>query len=290
MIRLVVCDLDNTLYDWVDAYVAALDAMVDCLVAGGLDRDTVLDALQQVHRHHGSSEYALALAELPPWLVSGLDAHHLHRAARAFRAVFATRLRLYPDVAATLAAAKRQGRLVVAYTDAMVAYADFRLEQLGLLDLVDELVGTADHPVDDDDALDAFCYFPLVQFRRRSVASCVALREDQRKPDPAGMLELLDRHDIAAQEALYVGDSLTKDVAMAQAAGMIDVHAAYGRSYSDAAWARLVRITHWTAADVEAERRRALPAVTPRHVIDRFGDLTRLLASLDASATATASA
>src|SRR4051794_31349072 len=62
--RLLVCDLDNTLYDWVSYFVASFNAMVDAAVeVMGCDRDELLDDLRAVHQRHHDSEHPFALLE-----------------------------------------------------------------------------------------------------------------------------------------------------------------------------------------------------------------------------------
>lgn len=54
-------------------------------------------------------------------------------------------------------------------------------------------------------------------------------------------------------EVAYLGDSLMKDIAMAQGAGVLDVHAAYGQAQNRPEYDLLRRVTHWTDADVARE-------------------------------------
>ena len=74
---------------------------------------------------------------------------------------------------------------------------------------------------------------------------------------------------------MYVGDSLMKDVAMAQAVGAIDVLAEYGVSVNREGYELLRRVSHWTEADIERERQLAAsPTVIPRYVLkQQFSEL-----------------
>ena len=62
--------------------------------------------------------------------------------------------------------------------------------------------------------------------------------------------------DIGAspEHTIYVGDSLMKDIAMAQDAGVIDVYAKYGESRDSSTYELLRRVTHWSAEDVQKEK------------------------------------
>lgn len=74
----------------------------------------------------------------------------------------------------------------------------------------------------------------------------------ERKPKPGLLLEIIREAGACPEPAVYVGDSLMKDVAMAQAADVADVHAAYGLSIM-----------------------RMLRAAAPRHALVRRGGRTR---------------
>jgi phosphoglycolate phosphatase-like HAD superfamily hydrolase len=99
-------------------------------------------------------------------------------------------------------------------------------------------------------------------------------------------LRLLDEHDLQPREAAFIGDSLTRDIPLAQRAGVHDVCAAYGRRYEAGLWDRLVAVTHWTEEDVAREQKLAAHKAQPTHVIHRFSELPAVLARLDRSAAA----
>ena len=101
------------------------------------------------------------------------------------------------------------------------------------------------------------------------------------KPNPEPLLDILDSCEVERHEAVYIGDSLTRDVLLAQRAGVADVYAAYGRSQETAAYSRLVDITHWTEADVARERKLQQKDVTPSHVLESFEELLTLVEALD---------
>ena len=64
--RLLITDLDNTLYDWVTYFANSFLAMVKGL-ATTLDvaEETLLDEFKAVHRHYGNSEHLLKILDLP---------------------------------------------------------------------------------------------------------------------------------------------------------------------------------------------------------------------------------
>ena len=74
------------------------------------------------------------------------------------------------------------------------------------------------------------------------------------KPNLAVLQSILEDQSCDVEQAVYLGDSLMKDIAMAQSAGVLDVHATYGVQ-NRPEYDLLRRVTHWTDEDVERERR-----------------------------------
>jgi FMN phosphatase YigB (HAD superfamily) len=288
MIKLVICDLDNTLYDWVGYFVPAFDAMLEELVrTTGRSEPELLASFRRVHQHYGTSEYALAVAELD--VLAELDGQlgvteRLYRhsdALDAFRYSRRRNLRLYPDVAATLQRLRDDGRTIVAHTDAMSLYARARLRQLAIEDLFDGLWACTDHdlPVELHHEelhrlLDADIEGQHLRLGRDVGAS-------ELKPEPAVVREIMDAVGVAPSETIYIGDSLNKDVLVAQRAGAIDVYAAYGRAHERAQYQRLVDVTHWTEVDVRRERELREHTVRPSFVAERFGDVVAIIDQIE---------
>src|SRR5438552_1709817 len=62
--QLLVCDLDNTLYDWIGFFVPSFYAMVDEAVSIlKCDKNDLLDDLQKVHQKYHDAEHPFALLE-----------------------------------------------------------------------------------------------------------------------------------------------------------------------------------------------------------------------------------
>jgi FMN phosphatase YigB (HAD superfamily) len=252
----------------------------------GADEAQLLQSLQRVHQAQGTTEYAFALSEVD--LLHGIEesatasGEQSHPAIAAFTREASQRLRAYDDVPEVLEELRSQGHTLVAYTDAMATYADSRLEQLGLAVYFEELVATEDHAVPE--AVSNFLsWLPPGRFRERAVLRHSPVGTDERKPCSAPLQRLLDEHDVEPEEAAFVGDSLSRDIALAQRAGVHDIYAAYGRSYDATLWERLVAVTHWTEEDIARERELAAHRARPTSVIHRFGQLPAVLAHLEAS-------
>jgi phosphoglycolate phosphatase len=79
-------------------------------------------------------------------------------------------------------------------------------------------------------------------------------RENEFKPDKHLLLEIIKEIGAKPENTVYVGDSLMKDIHMAQQAKVTDIFARYGVSQDNVAYDLLRRVSHWTLNDVEKEK------------------------------------
>lgn len=264
-IELLITDLDNTLYDWVSFFAKAFSAMVAVAVdLLQVDRERLLDDLKRVHQRYHDSERAWSLAETDaaiqrwPDLSLATRCTVLDPAFHAFNRVRKERLTLYPGVAETLTSMSRLRVPVVGHTEASAVNARARVERLGLTSLLTRLYAT-----DSGETI------------RDSRLAIVPVPRDIHKPDPRILLEVCKEMGVPPERALYVGDSLSRDVGMARQIGMKAAWAAYGTRHDPEDWAMLVRVTHWTSEDVaRAQRTQELFGESkPDVTLERFDEL-----------------
>ena len=63
--KVLITDLDNTIYNWVDFFAPSFRAMLGEMVhLTSLDEDTLISSFQRVYQRHGTSEYSFAIEEL----------------------------------------------------------------------------------------------------------------------------------------------------------------------------------------------------------------------------------
>jgi len=113
--KVLITDLDNTLYDWVEIWFQSFSAMLDAILSlTGFDAIELKKEIRQVHRKHGTSEYAFVLQEVPPLKSFARDQpveKVFNSAITAFRQARSENLHLYPTVRNTLELLKDVGRL-----------------------------------------------------------------------------------------------------------------------------------------------------------------------------------
>ena len=279
-ISTLIVDFDNTLFDWFAVWHGPFSAMVEAILAeGGVERDTLLKEIKEVHQAHGTSEYAFLLESLPSLQkLSGSRDAVVARYAQAietYRELRRELLALYPGVEDTLIAIRASGCRLVIFTESMGYYSNYRLRRLGLDPLFDYLISPPDHALPEafDPEVDRV-YAPENYELEHAVHQ--TLPEGTVKPDPQVLLQIVESLGADPGSVAYVGDSLVKDIGMAQAAGILDVHARYGEQHTKEEYKLLQAVSHWTKEMIARESNTRPEHIRPTYVIDSFSELRSL--------------
>lgn len=255
--KAILLDLDNTLYDWVAYFAPALRGMCRTLSEmTGVASSILFDEYKAVFKVHGTIEYSFALQELPSLLARhpSDSAAELVARYRPVVDVFQHRrrafLRPYPGVLNGLAMLRGAGFQVFGVTDSRRFQAENRLRQLGIDRLIDGLFSVSDHWVPDAETVAIIRRQPS-EYYTSHIERISLLPAGLRKPAPE-VLQFVQRSlNLEAEACMYVGDSLAKDIAMAQLAGVYDCWAEYGSRVSPVDFSALVRVTDWPNAAVQ---------------------------------------
>ncbi len=276
--RLLVTDLDNTLWDWFGAWYGSFSAMLDRLTEISRVPAEVLEPqIRAVHQARGTTEYSFLLDEVPA-LVEASGAvppserydealHQLHSRRRAMT-------QLYSGVFETLTMLKEAGVAVTAYTESLAYWTEWRIRWTGLDGLIDRLYSAPDHDLPKSLTREQVRTKPDDEYGLKHTKH-IYLPPGATKPNAKILSSILDDCDALPNEAVYVGDSLMKDIAMAQSVGVLDVHARYGEAHQKTEYELLRRVTHWTDMDVQREKELSLrPKVHPTLVLqETFAEL-----------------
>ena len=280
MKKLLITDLDNTLYDWVSYYALSFDAMLNELVLiTSIEKSLLLQEFKLIHQRHGNIEHPFAALELPSLIkyFNTNNKDHLRErldpAFHAFNSMRKKTLYCYPLVEDTLKKLHQQGVKIVAHTEAPIRNAVYRLEKLDLKKYTNHLYAPADRFIDELDPsskkwIDSYGDY------------VVLLKENEKKPNPELLLDICKKENISPSDAIYVGDSLIKDITMANDAGITSVWSRYGKQHNKTYWEILVSITHWTKEDVirEENLKNASLEVKASYSIDSFEEVERFFA------------
>jgi len=250
---LLITDLDNTLYDWVTFYARSFEAMLAGLCKQlGCPEAELVEQFKVLHQNYGTSEQPFVALELPAVRQRFPGASRqellklLDEPLHAFNRARKENLRLFDGVEATLKELSSNGIAIVALTEAIAVNAYYRLEKLNVLQYFTRLYAPEGNYQGHPDPDRARSHQPRENFIRY-------VPKNERKPNPAFLRDICQQERFSPEQTWYVGDSLVRDMSMAREAGVKAVWARYGTSYDKRHWDLLVRITHWTAADVTRE-------------------------------------
>ncbi|MFP3909358.1 MAG: HAD family hydrolase [Archaeoglobaceae archaeon] len=194
-LRAIVFDMDNTLFDFVEAKLKACNAVVERMGAGDGE---------ELVRYFFSSEHGVEdWKNIADYMGKyGVDLEMYEECCRVYDEMKLRHIDPYPGVRETLLKLKEKGLKLTVVTDALNGHAMDRLRKCGLLEYFDVVV-TGD-------------------------------MTGRKKPEPDSIELALERLQVGAEEAILVGDSLKRDIEAGRSLGMFTVYAAYGdRNYFD---------------------------------------------------------
>ena len=102
MIKLIITDLDNTIYDWVEFYVRSFNAMIkEISLTTSISEEELKESFKRVHEKHNTTEYAFSIEELD--VLSKINAklstkqllEKYNNAIHAFRSMRKKTIKLY---------------------------------------------------------------------------------------------------------------------------------------------------------------------------------------------------
>ncbi|MGI0466979.1 MULTISPECIES: HAD family hydrolase [Serratia] len=276
--KLLITDLDNTLYDWVTFYSQSFSAMAEELSKEiKVPLDILLSEYKIVHQKFGNSEKPFATLELPSVIsyFGTKDKIFLQKKlTRVFSAFSSKRnqtLKLYPTVRSTLKTLRERGVKIVGHTESLEFNSLYRLYKLDVIDFFDHLYTLEDNHNLHPDPKNA----KVIPVKDDFI---IRLSHSESKPNPKLLEHICFTESIDVKDAVYVGDSITKDISMAKSIGMKAVWACYGRQFSPELWKILVKITHWTDIDVEREEqlKKSFSKIEPDYTINSFSEILEL--------------
>jgi phosphoglycolate phosphatase len=254
---LLITDLDNTLWDWFEMWYESFAALLAGLsAASGIPASELEPEIRKVHQRRGTTEYSWLIGEVPSLVeaAAGADLNTFYD--EALHAQSSARLKhtsLYPGVMETLEELRRRGVMIAAYTESVAFWTEWRIKKTGLDGVIDRLYSAPDHDHPDGVSLETLRSMPEDQYGLK-VTVHEHVPAGTLKPNVRVLRSILDDCGRNATEAVYVGDSLMKDVAMAQGAGVLDLHAKYGEPQWRPEYGLLQRVTHWPGSHVDREQ------------------------------------
>lgn len=278
MIKLFITDLDDTLYSWMGFFIPAFYEMVDELSSIlKKNKEELLSEYKVIHQEKGSVEYPYATTQLPSVQATYPNCTQqdilkiLDPVFHRFNSTRKKNLQLYPYVMETLTELWKAGVKIVGYTESAEENGFYRLKKLGIEHLFYK-VYVSDSQYQNPN-------FTLLSNKTVIVHG--------KKPDPELLMQICKDEHVLTSEAIYIGDSLTKDIYMAKTAHITSVLCKYPSDpeTSKELYQKLVDISHWTAIDFEREKNLKKLCqdnhIQPDFTITSFNDILQIFQKLN---------
>lgn len=253
--QLLIVDLDNCLWDWVQYFGAGIEAQVKFIAESlGHAKEGVYEAFKGAHAYLGCTEHPDASYYAVRSLAdeNAKNARDLARelsllSRERFLLAALPKLSLYDGTKTTMAATRGLGIRVIGFTDALRPNAEFRLAATGLrLDGLSALTATS--PKSDH------------------------------KPSTSRLHRIAEAEGVHPSQCVVVGDNPSKDIQGANDAGMISVLAAYGQVKPCHELDEVHKVTSWSPSDIAAQH----APVKAHFTANCFSDIFHILRELGA--------
>jgi FMN phosphatase YigB (HAD superfamily) len=272
---LLITDLDNTLYNWIDFFGPSFRAMLS-----SVDRSTrygetrLYGQFREIYKYHKDPEYWRAPYELEALKSFGWD-HQQKIATGALAAFSRTRrrhLKTYAGVIPTLAYLKNRDVTIVGVSNAPVREVLFRARYLGLCQYLDALI--AWRGVNELDCQHAH------KIATRWEIDLHTLPDAARKPDAKAYELALDVHqNYGRADVFVVGDSMQTDLLPAREIGACAIWARYGHEFSTDNFSTVAGLSFWSESKLAATY--ASNSLSPDIVLEEFQELPRAVLGYD---------
>lgn len=271
MKKILITDLDDTLYDWLGFFIPSFYAMVDEIAnITSIDKTILLAEFKERHQHYGTVEHPFVTLELPSIKsrYSGMNSkqikEELSEAFHRFNSVRKNELTLFPTVKKTLQELYNHGVVIIGLTESTQEAGYYRLKKLGI------------------DGLFKSVYVSTSAFKSQYDTNDKVHVVEIKKPDKDLLIKICTDEEFSLSDVVYVGDSLTKDVYMAKMAGVTSVWANYDKKENDY-YQKLVDITSWTDQDFEREKKLkkewGIKSLSPDYTIHNFNELLSIFSN-----------
>jgi len=274
MKKALILDLDNTLYNWMDAYANSFREQTIFLCKSlDVKEDVILRDFKNIFKKYNSVEVPNAVYQLSIWNTCNLSEQESkyiqEKSLKIFLESWKKNIKLFPKVEEALNWARDLGFLIFAYSDAFAFWIDFRLSTLNIQKYFDNIFAMTDNKISDSDI--------VINSERHCEITFVDPSE--MKPNTLILRRILDEYEIKKEHAYFVGDSKTKDIRTARQIGICDIWAKYGLKYKRENGRLLSRITPWKKGigGVNELREKTIPTYT----IQSFDEIMNIIAHTD---------
>ena len=253
--KLLVSDIDNTLFNWVQYYSKSFSAMLDKLsVLTEISAQELAQQCSCVFKKYGSIEYPFVLQELAVVQARyGGDFNQILKeiiepCRKAFMDIAIHYLVPYEEVISCLNDLKKQDVKIVALTDSPTYLALWKLNKLGILNFFDGVYGLENPKLPIYRGKPWVSEKILLRYLDKNTFAYEGrvreLSEEYEKPTTKGLQTVLmdfdiDYRDLKEKSVVWLGDNLCKDIPMGNKLSIKTVWARYGIKFSQDDYQRI---------------------------------------------------
>lgn len=279
MQKLLITDLDNTLYNLIDYFGPSFRGMIHALSRETkIEENVLLKDFKQVFLDRESLEYGFGVQELnilkslPPEKMLIL----IKLAKGAFKRGRDKHLKPYETVKETLEWLTKHGVIVVGVSNAPFYNAQIRLKQLFIDKFFYGLAAREDLHVPEDQ------FTAVINQKRKEnkyqstkLIKTWILKKEQMKPNTYSYNKIMSELNVSPQDTYVIGDSILKDIRPAIEIGAKGIWAKYGEKCSQKNLDTVLNMTNWSQSDIK--RVFFDKHDEPEYVANSFGDLKKII-------------
>jgi phosphoglycolate phosphatase len=293
-VKLVVMDLDDTLWTWTKPWQMATDELLtEVSKELVLDRDKLIAELKAVFSQYKTSEYLFGLYECPS-IQQALDTkdpvtieEKLLKHIGRYWETYADNFKVFDGALDFLALCKEHGIKVIGYTESQELYTKFRTSLAP--DVVNYIHAMYCNKTRVDKEIlksGVLGTAPIVRFidlilnpggeLRSNTFEYNTYNLEYRKPNPKLLETIVSKYACSVSDVIYIGDSLYRDVLMANKLNIDTLLMTNKDKSNDVTLLRA--LTHWSPAEVARdisimEKEKVVPSYTAKD----YNEVIRIL-------------
>ncbi len=258
--KCLITDFDNTLFDWFDNWYQAFNGALEYIYSQvpTLNKEVLLNDIKNIHLKHHTTEYLNVFYEIGKSSkykdISNFykickDATYLREKLKV------QNLHLFGNVIDTLKFLKEHSYKLIIFTESEAFSTATRVKELNLDGIIDYIYAP-----------------PAKNFGDINLQTTQLISFDKQahyKPEKKNLEKIINDLHLKRENCYYLGDSLIKDIKMAQNAKIIDFYAKYGENYKNRPeYELLKKVTFWTEALVKEEEKIDVENIKPTYILE----------------------
>ncbi len=263
---LIITDLDNTLFNWIDYFAPSFRAMIHYLLSKTeLSEEILLEDFKKIYDKYGSIEFSQSVQNLDH-IISFYYSQRVKLATDAYKIfvrVSRKYLEPYAGVLETLSWAYRSGIKIICITTAPINLAENRIMSMSLSKYIIGLGGRKND------------WMGKEFVGRSSKRIYWQFNEEQLFPKRSAYSTIMSKFKLSPKSIYVIGDSIENDVKPAIDLGMFGIWARYGNKCSEKNIMTINKISTYKKDRTNLDNIESLPVGTIS--INKFSDIQSVI-------------